>query len=393
MDMELERGGTAVSTEDERAAGVAWTLAVLRALSMKEADGDLRELLRHGAWVDSCVYLPEEDAMDANGVVPRNKVRCTTALIEAAGAGRLALASLLLDHGADAARIENEDVGDGGPCADQATALMRAAVDGNLEMVNLLLLRGKHAIDFQDPYTGASAYSYACARNHPDVVEALIRAGCDTHAKCRCDVDDGMQAGSTSKLVTGVFVAYFQGHYSVVQRIFCVLNRHVHGPVGAAAGVVLMGINTKVADWHDAKTLLMKMDLISHPERARLYRVAEMAKEVGNAALKRKEPTEAVRQYTLAIDALRQSGAGSVLVAPQTWEIPPSVELLATCLTNRGVARLAESADAVLAAEPMADFRAAIAANRWYRLLPRSVYVIQGQFSVRFSAGKTCTLY
>jgi hypothetical protein len=154
-----------------------------------------------------------------------------------------------------------------------------------------------------------------------------------------------------------------------------------------------MGINTKVADWHDAKTLLMKMDLISHPERARLYRVAEMAKEVGNAALKRKEPTEAVRQYTLAIDALRQSGAGSVLVAPQTWEIPPSVELLATCLTNRGVARLAESADAVLAAEPMADFRAAIAANRWYRLLPRSVYVIQGQFSVRFSAGKTCTLY
>ena len=106
-----------------------------------------------------------------------------------------------------------------------------------------------------------------------------------------------------------------------------------------------------------------------HPERARLYRVAELAKEMGNAALKRKEPTEAVRQYTLAIDALRQSGAGSVVVAPQHRSTVPSpVELLATCLTNRGVARLAES-DAVLAQEPLADFRAAIATNRWCRFL------------------------
>ena len=52
----------------------------------------------------------------------------------------------------------------------------------------------------------------------------------------------------------------------------------------------------------DAEMLLGKMDAASDPERARLIRVAEMAKEAGNGALKEEEPAEAVRQYTLAVE-------------------------------------------------------------------------------------------
>ena len=93
-----ERGGTtalAGASDSDEEAGVAWTLAVLSALSTpqqwaqqavknhergerrwaadKQPDSDLRELLRRGAWVDSCVYLPEENSMSANGVIARNK--------------------------------------------------------------------------------------------------------------------------------------------------------------------------------------------------------------------------------------------------------------------------------------------------------------------------------
>ena len=357
--------------------GVAWTMAVIAALCTPEdwaaareapratshlsdrPESDLREMLRQGRWVDEPIAIPSDEVLEFEGEFPADSVTVTTALIAAAGRGNLALASLLLDYGADPSRIETNAANS----TDTATALMRTTVGGYLEMVNLLLLRGLQAINYQDAESGGTAYIYACSCDKPDIAEALIRAGADTHATCWHEAH-GLP-GSRQR-VTGAAAAYFQGHYNVVERVYCVLEELGGCPPGSQLS------STQIDDWREAKLLLGRMDAAINPGRARLVRVAEIAKEAGNAALKRGDPTEAVRQYTLAVEALGQIDIGGTAVEKHQvhirrgWRESPSAELLAICLTNRGVARLATSPQAVLAPEPMADFRAAISADPFY---------------------------
>ena len=292
--------------------------------------------------------------------------------------------------------METDGTGIPGGYTPSVTPLMRATLSGHVEMVDLLLLCGKHSIGYQDPRSGRTAYICACQGNHPDIVEALIKAGCDTHAMCLDSKVDLVRMrqhrvdghgrepwpGSfSSKRMTGGFIAYFLGHREVVSRIYRLLDETAASQLSDAA----------VDDWRDAEMLLGKMDAASNPERSRLIRVAEMAKEAGNSALKRQDPADAVRQYTLAVEALEQIDTGGSAVEKLQVQMrkggrdsAPSARLLAICLTNRGVARLAEGApNAALSPESMADFRAAIVADAFYG---KAYYRICKTFGERIEA-------
>ena len=196
----------AAESDAERQQAAQWVEAVLQALALTpeewgdwkrkhpsrddgrdRPDGRVREMLRAGL-ADMPIALPPEHALDAD---PRDKskwvpeeIRVQTALMMAASHNRMAtalpVASLLLDHGADAATPDTDATGGG---ERSITPLIRATVDGQLEMVSLLLLRGKHSLEFANPTTGETAYTCACAFNRADCAEALVRAGANTHAK------------------------------------------------------------------------------------------------------------------------------------------------------------------------------------------------------------------
>ena len=84
-----------------------------------------------------------------------------------------AAAAALLERGVD----PNRATGMG------TTALMAAASRGALRMVQLLVDAGAR-LDTQAPINGATAFHYACTMGHPDAVELLVRAGCDTTIRC-----------------------------------------------------------------------------------------------------------------------------------------------------------------------------------------------------------------
>ena len=97
----------------------------------------------------------------------------STALVAAAH-GRLEVARLLLDAGADPSLA----------ASDGLTPLMCAAGQGHPEVLGLLLGRGA-VVDAAHPDSGATAFHQACFSNQPDCVEALARAGCDVGLKVR----------------------------------------------------------------------------------------------------------------------------------------------------------------------------------------------------------------
>jgi hypothetical protein len=82
---------------------------------------------------------------------------------------------LLLDGGADPSRA---DINNGD------TPLMQAAREGYLEVLRLLLGRGA-AVDAASTKEHATAFHYACLRNHAGCLEALARAGCDVGLKTK----------------------------------------------------------------------------------------------------------------------------------------------------------------------------------------------------------------
>ena len=106
-----------------------------------------------------------------------------------------AAARLLLERGADPSLADS--VG--------WTPLMYAAMAGSVTMVELLLGR-RVPLDCADQDIGCTAFHCACAEGHADVVEALVRAGCDTAVR----TEDG---------ATGRQLAEQQGHASVVERL------------------------------------------------------------------------------------------------------------------------------------------------------------------------------
>jgi ankyrin repeat protein len=117
----------------------------------------------------------------------------STALVVAAGNGRLEAARLLLDAGADPSRAD----GDG------RTPLMAAAGGDQLEVLRLLLVWGA-AVDAMHPIRECrTAFHFACYYNHAECAEALVQAGCDVGLK-------------TKKGFTGRELAEETGHAAVV---------------------------------------------------------------------------------------------------------------------------------------------------------------------------------
>eukprot|EP01047_Picozoa_sp_COSAG01_P050593 COSAG01_NODE_5128_length_4469_cov_4.067506_2_plen_1140_part_00 len=146
---------------------------------------------------------------------PGQKVQ-TTALCLALAYKHEAAAGLLMERGADASLTNS--VG--------ATPLMCAAATGNLAGLQLLLAR-RVELDFVT--SGSTAFHFACASGHTDVVEALVHAGCDTSLL-------------SSEGQTGREMAVQQGHAAVVRAIDAGVAAVAGGGGAAAAAGALGGL-------------------------------------------------------------------------------------------------------------------------------------------------------
>jgi ankyrin repeat protein len=146
---------------------------------------------------------------DASGEVGQ-----TTALIQAAGHGRLEATRLLLEGGADPNRV-------GG---DGSTPLMQAAGEGQLEVIRLLLVQGV-AVDAARPESGWTAFHFACVTNQADCAEALARAGCDVGIKAK----NGL---------TGREIAEAEGSKDAARRLRALARQPFVGVLVKLAGLV-----------------------------------------------------------------------------------------------------------------------------------------------------------
>jgi ankyrin repeat protein len=133
-----------------------------------------------------------------------------TALEAAVGPGRLEVARLLLEGGADPSRLDSEG----------NTPLMTAAGEGHLEVLRLLLERGA-AVDAVHPAGDTTAFHNACYSNHPQCAEALARAGCDVGLK-------------TNSGWTGREIAETEGHTAVMARLRAVVAEQLRAAQAAA---------------------------------------------------------------------------------------------------------------------------------------------------------------
>jgi hypothetical protein len=90
-----------------------------------------------------------------------------TALVAAAGGGRLDAVRLLLNRGADLCLADSNG----------STALMYAAISGHVGVVRELAARGAN-LDTASPESGSTAFHF-CADSHPECAAALVELGCD----------------------------------------------------------------------------------------------------------------------------------------------------------------------------------------------------------------------
>lgn len=88
----------------------------------------------------------------------------------------------------------------------KTTPLHRAASNGNLPLVKLLIEKYEADIDFQTS-VGETALIGSTKRNRLDIVEYLLSKGCNTQVYSKC----GLNA---------LDLAILQGFYSVAQVIF-----------------------------------------------------------------------------------------------------------------------------------------------------------------------------
>ena len=174
-------GGPAAAAEQ------LYTLLEHLALDWLDADaapgearlaGRQQRLVEQTADGELVARLLAEPGVDPNAAAdftePHGETSNCTPLTHAVGWGHLDAARLLLEAGADPSRA------DGGG----RNPLMLATGEGHLEVLQLLLMWGV-AVDAAHPSTGGTAFHIACYHNHPDCVEALVRAGCDVRLKVR----------------------------------------------------------------------------------------------------------------------------------------------------------------------------------------------------------------
>eukprot|EP01047_Picozoa_sp_COSAG01_P051082 COSAG01_NODE_5229_length_4399_cov_36.514419_3_plen_399_part_00 len=157
------------------------------ALQFAASIGDIAamgQLLDGGADPNALVALGVEDP-----TLPGQKMRMT-ALTTALGYKQDAAVQLLLERGADPSLAVSTGL----------TPLILAAIHGNVAAVQLLLAQ-KVALDCVCRLSGGTAFHYACSGGHADVVEALLRAGCDTTMRGKDDMtgrDQAIHAGHTA---------------------------------------------------------------------------------------------------------------------------------------------------------------------------------------------------
>ena len=105
---------------------------------------------------------------------PSGVAHRTTALLAALDHGHERAVSVLLECGA------NPDAAN----SNGMTPLMHASGKGNLPLLQLIL-ENTTDINASFPASGSrTGFHIACASNHADCVEALVRGGCDTKLRC-----------------------------------------------------------------------------------------------------------------------------------------------------------------------------------------------------------------
>jgi ankyrin repeat protein len=191
---------------------------------------------------------------DPNASVPRRmpsgKVFQDTALCIAAGLGlgRLEVARLLLDAGADPSLASS----DGG------TPLMAAVGCGDLEVLWLLIGRGA-TVDAANHYHGFTAFHGACYSNHAECVEALVRAGCDVGLKDKSGMTGRERAEAQDSKDTGRWLR------ALARQPFVGVLVELAGLVGAAEhnGKRAMVMSERPSRGHHTSAFLPRARMLS----------------------------------------------------------------------------------------------------------------------------------
>ena len=135
-------------------------VCIMKAFSKKEANSALMLAAERGNAANIIT------ALDQGANINITNSFGITALMGAAKSGHTEIVKLLLEHGADVARVDE---------ANGATALMFAAKKGHTETVKLLLDNDAN-INQADPH-GYTALMYAAAAGHEETVRLLLDRG------------------------------------------------------------------------------------------------------------------------------------------------------------------------------------------------------------------------
>lgn len=128
-----------------------------------------------------------------------------TALMRAAYNGHLEVVKLLLDKGAKV-NIQNEA---------GSTSLMKAAYNGHFEIVKLLIDKGA-SVNLKEKH-GSTALIKSVARGHTKIVKLLLNKGADTSAADTYDCEDNVCYHAPEG--TALDAAVSNGHIDIVQLL------------------------------------------------------------------------------------------------------------------------------------------------------------------------------
>ena len=161
-----------------------------------------------------------EMVLDASADIDYTDCNDVSALMVGAGADAMDAVKLLIDRGCalDSVSVNKADSGEG----MALSALMFAARQGKTEMVRQLVERGAK-LDIESSTNGWTAFHMGCAAGQAEIVEILVRAGCETGQK---DV-----LGRTGK-----DLAEEKDHQPVVERLRAVVVERMREQLLQRAG-------------------------------------------------------------------------------------------------------------------------------------------------------------
>jgi ankyrin repeat protein len=323
-----EAMGTAVNQPAAAAAGVGGAAAIGLCKASQAGDlGEMGRLLDGGAEPDTFVAGRSGNKTIVQG----------TALVAAAGEGKLDAVRLLLDRGADPSLADS----------DGHTPLMAAAGHGHVGVVRELAARGA-ALDAARPADGGTAFHLACAQNKLACVVTLVELGCETASK----TVDGL---------TGKELAERKGHAALDVLLEGLLEAEA---LCEASRVEVTGGLAEMARLLDGE---IGCDTASKDNHGVMGK--QVAEARGNAVLERLEEATARRRAREADRVQREEvgrllarqafGAVGPLLARMLLDAPADAELLAweaeVSAGQAGAEAAAEANAAALLAELEAE--------------------------------------